>query len=113
MPTKFQPTENDRAGRKRNDWRKKLTRNETWQLEHLERQIAVQVGAVAANQDNVDLLATLCLLKHRRYQLQSKAAARLKRQRQGRKSRWARTAARNTAKSAKALVENRTAPLAK
>jgi hypothetical protein len=86
------------------NWRTELTKNEAWWLERLERQIAVQTAAVRALPDNPDLVATLCLLKHRRYQIQSRAGARLKRWKQGSKPRWALAAARNTTKSAKIPV---------
>jgi hypothetical protein len=73
---------------KRSNWRKKLTKKEAWQLKRYDQQIATQIGAVAAHPRNRELAATLALLKHERYLLQSKAAARLKRERQGCKSRW-------------------------
>jgi hypothetical protein len=95
MPTKFQPTENGRAGRKRNGWRAEMTADEMLLLKRYDRQIATQTATVAAHPKNRELLATLALLKYERYLLQSKAAARLKRKKQGARSRWPLAAAHN------------------
>ena len=61
------------------DWRSELTSGEMLRLKRLDEQIAMQSSAVEVNPDNQDLVATLALLKYKRYLLQSKAAARLKR----------------------------------
>ena len=61
------------------DWRSELTHGEALSLKRFDQQIAMQSSAVEANPDNHDLVATLALLKYKRYLLQSKVAARLRR----------------------------------
>ena len=63
----------------KHDWRDTLSDDELLQLAKLDGHIDIQTAAVAAHPGNNELLATLALLKHRRYLLQSKAAQRLKR----------------------------------
>jgi hypothetical protein len=89
---KRQPTENGR-------WRAEMTADEMRLLKRYDRQIATQIATVAAHPKNRELLAALALLKYERYLLQSKAAARLKRRKQGCRSRWPQAAARNTTNS--------------
>ena len=64
---------------KKYDWRKGLTDHEAERLKRYDEQISMQTSAVETNPDNHDLIATLTLLKYRRYLLQSKVAARQRR----------------------------------